>query len=161
MTPERDAAERILARARFDPSSGLAPVIVQSAGDGRVLMLGWMSREALEATLRGRVTFHSRSRGRLWEKGETSGNWLEAVDVRLDCDGDAILVRAIPHGPTCHTGAAGCFEAGIAVAPGDPGPVGNAEGGPSATDPPPDLGATLAALGEVIRRRSVERPAGS
>jgi phosphoribosyl-ATP pyrophosphohydrolase/phosphoribosyl-AMP cyclohydrolase len=89
---------------------GLVPAIVQDAGTGAVLMLAYMDREALEATLRTReVHFHSRSRGRLWKKGETSGNVLHLVDLRLDCDADALLVAAHPAGPTCHTGSATCF----------------------------------------------------
>ncbi|HKW77679.1 MAG TPA: phosphoribosyl-AMP cyclohydrolase, partial [Candidatus Limnocylindria bacterium] len=83
---------------------GLVPAIVQDAGTGAVLMLAYMDREALDATLRTReVHFHSRSRGRLWKKGETSGNVLHLVDLAADCDADALLVRAHPAGPTCHT----------------------------------------------------------
>jgi phosphoribosyl-ATP pyrophosphohydrolase/phosphoribosyl-AMP cyclohydrolase len=89
---------------------GLVPAIVQDAGTGAVLMLAYMDREAVEATLRTReVHFHSRSRGRLWKKGETSGNVLHLVDLRLDCDGDALLVEVHPAGPACHTGSATCF----------------------------------------------------
>src|SRR5213083_160108 len=91
--------------------TGLVPGIVQDASDGRVLMLGYLDEEALAATGRtGEVHFHSRSRGRLWRKGETSGNVLHLVDVALDCDADALLVKAHPAGPTCHTGAATCFS---------------------------------------------------
>jgi phosphoribosyl-ATP pyrophosphohydrolase/phosphoribosyl-AMP cyclohydrolase len=94
----------------FGPD-GLAPSIVQDAGDGRVLMLGWMDREALDTTIAtGEVHFHSRSRDRLWRKGETSGNVLRLVDLALDCDGDALLVRADPVGPTCHRGTRSCFD---------------------------------------------------
>lgn len=97
----------------FDTDTGLVPAVVQSEDDGRVLMLAYMDRRALRRTLeRGRVTFWSRSREELWEKGETSGNWLEAVEVRADCDRDALLVRARPHGPACHTGERSCFDAG-------------------------------------------------
>jgi phosphoribosyl-ATP pyrophosphohydrolase/phosphoribosyl-AMP cyclohydrolase len=89
---------------------GLVPAIVQDAATGAVLMLAYMDREAVEATLRTReVHFHSRSRGRLWKKGETSGNVLHLVDLRLDCDGDALLVEVHPAGPACHTGSATCF----------------------------------------------------
>lgn len=89
---------------------GLVAAVVQDAETGRVLMLGWMNADALEATRRtGRVTFWSRSRRELWEKGVTSGNWLEAVTVDVDCDGDAVLVQAVPHGPTCHTGTTTCW----------------------------------------------------
>ena len=126
---------------RFDETTGLVPAIVQSSIDGQVLMLGWMNEDALAATREsGRVTFYSRSRDRLWEKGETSGNWLELVDVRLDCDRDTLLVTAVPHGPTCHTGEASCFGAG----------------GPDA-----GLGAMIEELAKVVARRDVERPEDS
>jgi phosphoribosyl-ATP pyrophosphohydrolase/phosphoribosyl-AMP cyclohydrolase len=89
---------------------GLLPAIVQHAATGSVLMLGYMNREALEATLRtGRVTFFSRSRQALWVKGETSGNRLDMVSVSPDCDGDALLVQALPAGPVCHAGTTTCF----------------------------------------------------
>lgn len=89
---------------------GLVAAVVQDAETARVLMLGWMNREALDRTRNtGRVTFWSRTRRELWEKGATSGNWLELVSVDVDCDGDALLVRAVPHGPTCHTGTATCW----------------------------------------------------
>jgi phosphoribosyl-ATP pyrophosphohydrolase/phosphoribosyl-AMP cyclohydrolase len=89
---------------------GLVPAIVQDAATGAVLMLAYMDREAVEATVRTReVHFHSRSRGRLWKKGETSGNVLHLIDLRLDCDGDALLVEVHPAGPACHTGSATCF----------------------------------------------------
>jgi len=88
----------------------LLPAIVQHARSGEVLMLGYMNKEALTATLTsGFVTFYSRSRQRLWRKGETSGNTLRLVEIRQDCDGDALLVLAEPAGPTCHTGRPGCF----------------------------------------------------
>ena len=89
---------------------GLLPAIVQDADNGRVLMLGYMNAEALETTRSsGRVTFYSRSKRRLWTKGESSGNHLELVDVLADCDRDTLLVLARPHGPTCHTGSDTCF----------------------------------------------------
>jgi len=88
----------------WDPS-GLVPAVVQDRSDGRVLMLAWMDAEALAATLEtGLVHFHSRSRDRLWRKGETSGHELRLVDVALDCDADALLVQVDPVGPTCHRG---------------------------------------------------------
>ncbi len=97
------------AQVRFD-GQGLVPAIVQDAATGAVLMLAYMDREALEATVRTReVHFHSRSRGRLWRKGETSGNVLHLVELDLDCDADALLVRVHPAGPACHTGEATCF----------------------------------------------------
>jgi phosphoribosyl-ATP pyrophosphohydrolase/phosphoribosyl-AMP cyclohydrolase len=99
----------VIERISFD-DRGLVPAIVQDSGTGAVLMLAYMDREALEATLRTReVHFHSRSRGRLWKKGESSGNVLHLVDLRLDCDGDALLVEVHPVGPACHTGNATCF----------------------------------------------------
>jgi phosphoribosyl-ATP pyrophosphohydrolase/phosphoribosyl-AMP cyclohydrolase len=96
---------------------GLIPAIVQHALTGEVRMLGYMDRAALAATIADRlVTFHSRSRGGPWRKGETSGNLLDLVDIRFDCDRDALLVLAIPRGPTCHTGSDSCF--GSEGAPG-------------------------------------------
>lgn len=88
----------------------LVAAIVQDADTGDVLMLGWMDEEARRLTEEtGRVHFWSRSRQELWEKGATSGNWLETVSVTPDCDGDALLVAARPHGPTCHTGTDTCW----------------------------------------------------
>jgi phosphoribosyl-ATP pyrophosphohydrolase/phosphoribosyl-AMP cyclohydrolase len=101
----------------WERQGGLLPAIVQDASTLRVLMLGYMDREALAATCeRGRVTFYSRSRRRLWCKGETSGHWLELVSIDADCDGDTLLVSARPHGHTCHLGRCSCF----AQAPVDP-----------------------------------------
>jgi phosphoribosyl-ATP pyrophosphohydrolase/phosphoribosyl-AMP cyclohydrolase len=94
----------------WQKGDGLLPTIIQDANDGRVLMLGYMNAEALEATRRsGRVTFFSRSKQRLWTKGETSGNHLEFVEARADCDRDTLLVLARPAGPACHTGTETCF----------------------------------------------------
>ena len=91
-------------------ASGLVPCIVQDAATGTVLMLAWMNAESLRLTRETRtVHFWSRSRQELWKKGETSGNTLSLVELRIDCDHDAILVRATPAGPTCHTGATSCF----------------------------------------------------
>ena len=95
----------------FDKGDGLIPAIIQDADTYQVLMLGYMSRPALEQTLEEEtVTFYSRSKERLWTKGETSGNTLELVDLQHDCDQDALLVLAKPHGPTCHTGDQSCFH---------------------------------------------------
>ena len=95
---------------RFD-DRGLIPVVVQDVGSGAVLMLAYANREAVERTLEtGQVHFWSRSRQALWRKGETSGNTLAVVEVTPDCDGDALLVRARPAGPTCHRGTRSCFE---------------------------------------------------
>jgi len=94
----------------FAKQGGLIPAIVQDADTGRVLMLGYMDDAALETTrATSRVTFFSRRRGALWTKGETSGNALVLVSIHADCDRDALLVRARPLGPTCHTGAVSCF----------------------------------------------------
>lgn len=95
----------------FDKSAdGLVPVIIQDVHTDKVLMLGYMNAEALEKTrLEGTVTFYSRSKQRLWTKGETSGNFLFINEIIADCDGDTILIKATPAGPTCHTGADTCF----------------------------------------------------
>jgi phosphoribosyl-ATP pyrophosphohydrolase/phosphoribosyl-AMP cyclohydrolase len=122
---------------------GLLPAIVQHAGSGAVLMLGYMNRDALAATREsGRVTFWSRSKGRLWTKGETSGHYLELRGVAADCDGDALLVLATPHGPACHLNTPTCWGAA----------------------PPHAAAEDLAFLGElqsVIRARIADRPPGS
>lgn len=92
--------------------SGLLPAVVQDAGSLQVLMLGWMDRAALEKTIAGGlVTFFSRSKGRLWTKGETSGHTLELVSLEADCDRDTLLVQARPRGPTCHLQRDSCFAA--------------------------------------------------
>lgn len=94
----------------FEKGGGLVPAIVQHADTGEVLMLGYMNAQALAATQdKGLVTFWSRSKGRLWTKGETSGDVLNLVGMEADCDRDALLVRARPAGPTCHLGTKSCF----------------------------------------------------
>jgi phosphoribosyl-ATP pyrophosphohydrolase/phosphoribosyl-AMP cyclohydrolase len=126
-------------------ADGLVPAIVQDATDGRVLMLAWMDAEALAATIAtGEVHFHARSRGRLWRKGETSGNVLRLVDLSADCDADALLVSVDPVGPTCHRGTRSCFDPD-----GAPG-VRTSQGF-----------AWLETLWSVVASRAVERPAGS
>ncbi len=126
----------------FTKGDGLLPAIVQDAESGSVLMLGYMSRDALRETFeRGHVVFFSRSKNRLWEKGETSGHTLELVEVRTDCDRDTLLVTARPHGPVCHIGTATCF--------GDE-KVTHAE-----------RLAFFGALEEVIAHRIADRPEGS
>jgi phosphoribosyl-ATP pyrophosphohydrolase len=156
---------------RFGPD-GLVPAIVQDAADGRVLMLAWMDAEALTATLEtGEVHFHSRSRDRLWRKGETSGNVLRLVHLAVDCDGDALLVTAEPVGPTCHRGTRSCFDPADAAADTTEG----ASAAPRAATPlaapaeglaPPADGATqgfgwLETLWSTIAARAAERPSGS
>ena len=92
-------------------ADGLLPVIIQDAVSMKVLMLGYMNREAFEKTLAtGNVTFFSRTRKQLWTKGETSGNFLKVVEMYLDCDGDTLLIKANPMGPTCHRGTESCFD---------------------------------------------------
>lgn len=100
----------VLAAIRFG-ADGLVPAIVQDVGTGQVRMIGYMNEEAVRRTVdTGLVHFWSRSRQQLWQKGETSGHVLELVDLRVDCDGDALLVRVRPQGPTCHTGRQSCFD---------------------------------------------------
>ncbi len=126
----------------FAKEDGLLPAVVQHAESGAVLMLGYMNREALVATLtRRRVVFFSRSKRRLWEKGETSGHFLELAQVKADCDRDALLVSAWPRGPVCHTGSGTCF--------GD---------APPGTEEP---NAFLGKLEDVIGERMATRPEGS
>ena len=94
---------------KFD-DKGLLSAVVQDASDGRILMVAFMDQEALDATVEtGIAHFHSRSRGTLWKKGETSGNVLKVREVLVDCDQDAVVLRCNPAGPTCHTGAISCF----------------------------------------------------
>jgi phosphoribosyl-ATP pyrophosphohydrolase/phosphoribosyl-AMP cyclohydrolase len=132
----------LTAHIDFAKGDGLVPAIVQDAANGAVLMLGYMNAEALAAThARGRVVFFSRSRGRLWEKGETSGHTLELVDVRVDCDGDTLLVTARPNGPACHLGTRTCFG-DDPVAPLEP------------------LG-FLSTLERIVEERIADRPEGS
>jgi phosphoribosyl-ATP pyrophosphohydrolase/phosphoribosyl-AMP cyclohydrolase len=129
---------------QFD-EAGLVPGIVQDASTGRVLMLGYLNRESLDLTLAtGEVHFWSRSRGELWRKGETSGNTLQVVDVRVDCDGDTMLISAHPAGPTCHEGTESCFAEPLT---GSAGQIARA--------------GTLDRLWEVIESRAAERPDGS
>src|SRR6267378_4914084 len=124
---------------------GLVPCIVQDAATGEVLTLAWQSREALERTLRsGQATFWSRSRGEIWVKGATSGNTQALRGLQTDCDHDAVLLRVVPAGPACHTGARSCFFEAV-------------EGAPDAPEAP---GETLARLEQVLRdRRSDATPA--
>ena len=129
---------------RFGPD-GLAPAVVQDASDGRVLMVAYMDAEALEATLAsGEVHFHSRSRGRLWKKGETSGHVLRLVSLAADCDADTLLLAVDPVGPTCHRDTRSCF---------DP------DGAPA--EPTTQGLAWLETLWATIASRAAERPPGS
>ncbi|MCR5732391.1 MAG: bifunctional phosphoribosyl-AMP cyclohydrolase/phosphoribosyl-ATP diphosphatase HisIE [Sphaerochaetaceae bacterium] len=95
----------------FEKGNGLVPAVVQDAVTNRILMVGYMNEEAYRITLeRGLVTFWSRSRKRLWTKGESSGNFLHLREILIDCDGDTLLVKAVPDGPVCHTGSDTCFS---------------------------------------------------
>ena len=95
----------------WDKGDGLVPAIVQNSDNGQILMLAYMDRAALAQTISGKkVTFFSRSKNRLWTKGETSGNWLDYISGEMDCDADAILIQARPQGPSCHTGSVTCFN---------------------------------------------------
>jgi phosphoribosyl-AMP cyclohydrolase len=107
---DQDARARFLAEARFD-AAGLIPAIAQQHDTGEVLMMAWMNREAVEETLAsGRVVYFSRSRNALWRKGETSGQVQRLVELRLDCDGDALLALVDQQGVACHTGRRSCFS---------------------------------------------------
>jgi phosphoribosyl-ATP pyrophosphohydrolase/phosphoribosyl-AMP cyclohydrolase len=147
------------AAVRWDPA-GLVVGVVQDAADGRVLMVGWLDVEALAATLgTGEVHFHSRSRGRLWRKGESSGNVLRLRGLALDCDGDALLIAADPAGPTCHRDTRSCFDPDAvsqAVAGSAPVDVPSLEAGPD----PQGFG-WLESLWATIADRAATRPAGS
>ena len=95
----------------WEKGNGLLPAIIQDVNTAQVLMLGYMNADALAKTLDiKKVTFYSRSKDRLWTKGETSGNWLDFVSAEMDCDADTILIQARPHGPVCHTGSRTCFN---------------------------------------------------
>ncbi|KLD64121.1 bifunctional phosphoribosyl-AMP cyclohydrolase/phosphoribosyl-ATP diphosphatase HisIE [Dyella japonica] len=127
------------ARLDWSKGDGLLPAIVQHWLTGEVLMLGYMNAQALEATQRiGQVTFYSRSKQRLWTKGESSGHVLTLKSVRMDCDADTLLLQAAPHGPTCHQGTSSCFGSEVQ----------------------PPLG-FLAELDALIAQRHAQRPAGS
>ncbi|MBD0357444.1 MAG: bifunctional phosphoribosyl-AMP cyclohydrolase/phosphoribosyl-ATP diphosphatase HisIE, partial [Rubrobacter sp.] len=140
------APEGTLDSVRYD-DNGLVPVIAQDASTGEVLMLAYANREAVEETMKiGEAHYYSRSRGELWRKGATSGNTQRVVEVRLDCDGDALLYRVEPRGPACHTGERSCFFTMLA---------GEEDG--EATD----LGRTLTRLAGTIVGRHHKMPEGS
>ncbi len=118
-------------------ADGLLPVVVQDHVSLKVLMLGYMNEEAYNKTQReGRVTFYSRTRQTLWTKGETSGHYLEVVSSHVDCDADTLLLRVVPHGPTCHRGTTACFDT-------------------------PDEEGFVRRLFQVVRQRHAEMPEGS
>ncbi|HEX9947259.1 MAG TPA: bifunctional phosphoribosyl-AMP cyclohydrolase/phosphoribosyl-ATP diphosphatase HisIE [Allosphingosinicella sp.] len=131
----------------WEKMDGLLPAVIQDEATGQVLMLGYMSREALAATLeKGRAVFHSRSKGRLWEKGETSGNFLAVRAVLADCDGDSLLVKAEPAGPTCHLGTTSCFGA-TETGAGFLGALSRIVAGRAGSDPATSYTARLLAAG--------------
>ena len=135
----RAAVDGLVDRLDWRKGGGLLPAIIQDHTSGGVLMLGYMNREALLKTAEvGQVTFYSRSKDRLWTKGETSGNHLTPCTVLTDCDQDALLIGALPAGPVCHTGLPGCFGEEAAAGLGFPG-----------------------RLDRLIARRKAERPADS
>jgi phosphoribosyl-ATP pyrophosphohydrolase/phosphoribosyl-AMP cyclohydrolase len=128
-------------RLDWSKGDGLLPAIVQHWLSGEVLMLGYMNAEALAETQRsGHVTFYSRSKQRLWTKGEVSGHVLDLKSIRIDCDADTLLIQADPHGPTCHEGTSSCFGDGDDVRP----PLG-----------------FLAELDALVAQRHADRPEGS
>jgi len=142
--PSRE--KHIMDAVKYD-EHGLLPAIVQHARSGEVLMLGYMNADALAQTLdTGLVTFWSRSRQKLWQKGEESGNMLRLVEIRPDCDGDTILVLAEPAGPTCHTGEASCFHCML-------------DGTPTSERVPTI--SFVVELADLIARRAIERPIGA
>lgn len=99
-----------MSNIKFNKADGLVPAVIQDVRTGKVLMLGYMNREAYDKTVtEGKVCFYSRSRGQLWTKGETSGNYLSVQEILVDCDGDTLLIKVIPAGPVCHTGQDTCF----------------------------------------------------
>jgi phosphoribosyl-ATP pyrophosphohydrolase/phosphoribosyl-AMP cyclohydrolase len=124
---------------RFD-AGGLVPGIVQDSRSGRVLMIAYLNAESLRLTEEtGQVHFWSRSRSEIWHKGGTSGNTMQVVSIRPDCDGDALLVQVVPAGPACHTGAESCFEGSVSF----------------------DDRLSPTGLWSVISERAAERPQGS
>lgn len=142
MTDRRLRTSTDLDGLDFARLTGLVPVVAQDVRDGKVLMVAYATREALDQTLAtGQVHFWSRSRKRLWKKGETSGNILELISLHADCDGDTVLARVRPRGPACHTGETTCFGHV------DPGEV--------------DPDAVLSALDATLAHRERDRPAGS
>jgi phosphoribosyl-ATP pyrophosphohydrolase/phosphoribosyl-AMP cyclohydrolase len=139
-------------RVKFD-QNGLVPVVAQDAATGDVLSLAYANREAVEKTLSsGEAHYYSRSRSELWRKGATSGNTQRVVEVKLDCDGDALLYMVVPRGPACHTGEKSCFFTtlagdGVEIAPGDHREV--------------PFGTMVERLAGTIARRHREMPEGS
>jgi phosphoribosyl-ATP pyrophosphohydrolase/phosphoribosyl-AMP cyclohydrolase len=146
--PAQTGAETLLAAVTLD-AQGLVPVIAQEVETGMVRMFAWANREALRATIEsGLAHFWSRSRAALWKKGESSGHTLAVREVRIDCDGDVVLYRVAPEGPSCHTGATSCFFRAVA----DDGALSTDDGPP---DPPALIVSRVAAI---VARRKRDRP---
>jgi phosphoribosyl-ATP pyrophosphohydrolase/phosphoribosyl-AMP cyclohydrolase len=153
---------------RFD-ERGLVPVIAQDATTGAVLTLAYANREAVERTLEsGEAHYYSRSRGELWRKGATSGNTQRVVEVRVDCDGDALLYSVEPRGPACHIGEESCFfttlagdEAGVASEGTEPTATPASQGVAPGNGVEADLGAVVDRLAATIAQRHREMPEGS
>jgi phosphoribosyl-ATP pyrophosphohydrolase/phosphoribosyl-AMP cyclohydrolase len=130
----------VLDKLNFEKLNGLVPAVIQDARTNQMLMVGFMNREALDKTLANKkVTFWSRTKQRLWQKGETSGNFLEFVSLQTDCDNDSLLIKAIPHGPVCHTSQFTCFG----------------------EDEMMNVGTVLCRLEEIILDRQQKMPEGS
>lgn len=148
-------ANEILSKLRFD-GQGLVPAVVQDVSSGRVLTLAYMNRNALELSIQHEETyFWSRSREKLWHKGETSGNTQKIVRIDVDCDGDALLISVQPRGPACHTGQESCFHEEVCkTTPSQPNPyVGSAAKS--------ELSPVVERLMEVIKSRKQQMPEGS
>ncbi len=152
-------------KIKFD-DRGLIPAVVTDRS-GQVLMVAYMNQESLDKTLdTGYTWFYSRSRGRLWQKGETSGHLQKVIDIRTDCDQDTLLVTVDQIGAACHEGDYTCFHYDlkgerVAAEPGSAGPGGTARGGDAAGGAPAGNWRGLAELEELIRRRKAEMPEGS
>jgi len=130
----------VISKLNFEKLNGLVPAVIQDSRTNQVLMVGFMNKEALEKTLaEKKVTFWSRTRQCLWQKGETSGNYLELVSALVDCDNDSLLIKSIPHGPVCHTNQFTCFGEDETV----------------------DTCSVLNALEKIIRSRQNTMPEGS
>ncbi len=130
----------MIEKLNFEKLNGFVPAVVQDSRTNQVLMVGFMNKDALEKTLADKkVTFWSRTKQRLWQKGETSGNYLEFVSASIDCDNDSLLIKAIPHGPICHTNQFTCFG----------------------EDEKTDVGIILCRLEEIIKSRKENLPEGS
>ena len=153
--PPETATETLLATVKLD-AQGLVPVIAQEAATGMVRMFAWANREALQATATtGLAHFWSRSRAALWKKGESSGHTLAVREIRVDCDGDVVLYRVDPEGPSCHTGATSCFYRTFGSGSGS----GSSDGVLSTDDGPADPPALIVTrVAAIIARRKRERP---